>query len=241
MNAIRSAQNFHLSFLVLLIVAGLLYSKASFSLEQPPVISVTAQGKATAAPDQATLSLQFSETRLEASDARSLVDAQVARLIDLLDDFAIKAKSLDTSQTRIHPQYDYRNNQREFRGYQVTRNARFSITDLEQLDALLKSLTENEVNQLSQIEFGLSKPARFRDQALQRAMANAKANATKIADEFGVRLGKIHHVAYQANASEPPHRPMRMQMELASADAGSTYQQKDLEFSAHIQVAFTFE
>lgn len=241
MIAIRPRQIFTFSFLLLLVVTIVLFSRPAQSLEKPPLITVTAEGKTSATPDQATLSLQFSETRLEASEARNLVDQQVARLIAVLENYAIKEQSLDTSQIHIQPQYDYRNNQREFRGYQVVRQVGFSLSDLSQLDALLKSLTENEVNQLNQIEFGLSKPAFYQHQALKHAMANAKATATRIAQGFGVTLGKIHSVSYQAQASELPQRQARMQMELASVQADSTYQQKDLDFMAHIQVAFTFE
>ena len=216
-------------------------SNSPMAEQLPAVISVSASGKATAAPDQATLSLRFVSTELEAHNARKKVDAQVGDLIELLEDYAIKDNSLDTSQTRIHPQYDYRNNERVFRGYQFVRNASFVLENLQQIDSLLEKLSKIGIDQLNHIEFGLSKPNKVRNQAMNRAVAKAKKTAQKLAQGFDVALGKIHSVSFHSEADEPPARPMLMKMEMASADASSTYQQKDLEFTSHIQVAFTFE
>jgi len=207
-----------------------------------PLISLSAEGKVTATPNQATLAMRFVDTQFNADDARRTVDQQVRTFLDELKAYEVEQSSLDTSQTQIYPQYDYRNNERQLKGYQVVRNVRLVLLNLEQLEGLLKTLTKINVAQLNTIEFGLSNLTEIKQQALSLAIKNSEDLAKQIAEGYGVTLGKIHTVNYQTTPSRTRMRASAMSMDMAEASTNEpSYHQKDIEFIARVNVDFTFE
>lgn len=207
-----------------------------------PLISLSAEGKVTATPNQATLAMRFVDTQFKADDARKTVDQQVRTFLDELKAYEVEQSSLDTSQTQIYPQYDYRNNERQLKGYQVVRNVRLVLLNLEQLEGLLKTLTKINVAQLNTIEFGLSNLTEIKQQALSLAIKNSEDLAKQIAEGYGVTLGKIHTVNYQTTPSRTRMRASAMSMDMAEASTNEpSYHQKDIEFIARVNVDFTFE
>jgi len=223
-------------FLALVLTA----SGQAFAQESTPLISVNGQGKVSAQPDQANVALQFSESSMDASKARQVVDKEVEKLLRKLKNYTIKENSLDSSQTQIHPQYDYHQNRSELKGYQVQRSVSFILSDLSEIEALVETISESKDARLQPLQFGVSKPAQLQNKALNKAIKQSKATAQKIAESYGVTLGKIHSVNYQSSRS---NRPVlrAMSMDIASAESAPTYKQKDLDFTANIQVSFTFE
>ena len=211
--------------------------------DEPSLIRVSAEGSAKAQPDQASFSVRFTDTQMDSDEARNNVDKQVKKLLNALEDFNLKKQSLDSSQVQIHPQYRYRQNERQFNGYQVERQVIFILQDLNQLGALVKAVTATKTAQLGPVQFGLAKPQAVQQKALNKAIAKSKQLAGKIAKAYDVKLGKIHSVDYQSSRSNhpAPMRAMSMQMEMASAKEDNSYQQQDLEFKARVNTAFTFE
>ena len=228
-------------FVTLTLLSTLLTLQAAHADNPPPLIHVVAEGKASAKPDQAQFELTFSTTKMRVEQARAEVDQQVKDLLAKLNAFELDTASLDSSQTQIYPQYEYQNNQQQFLGYQVTRQVSFKLNSLEQLDPLVQTITESKISQLNQIQFILSDPELIKQEALANAIDRSRLLAQKIADGYEVKLGKIHQVTLQPAAEFPMMRMMAMEAKGAAADAVSdTYQQKELEFKANIDVAFTF-
>jgi len=221
-------------------VSLLLLPCISTAEEPPSFIHIVAEGKANAQPDQAELQLSFTTTHLEVEQARSIVDQQVETLLKKLSQFELDTASLNSSQTQIHPQYDYRNQQQQFIGYQVNRHINFILNDLKQLDKLIQTITESKISRLNRIQFGLSNSAFIKEEALSNAIRQSKRLAKQIADAYDVKLGKIHRVSHRPESEHSVMRAMTMNAELARDDANHTYQQKDLEFKATIDVAFDF-
>lgn len=231
-------------FSVLLCSLMLSSSQVAFAQnDELALIRVSAEGSVKAQPDQASLSVRFNDTKFDASEARKVVDKQVSTLLKGLKKFSLKENSLDSSQTNINPQYRYHKNERQFTGYQVERNVQFVLSDLSQLEALLSTITGSKAAQLGHISFGLANEGLVRQQALSKAIAKSKQVARHIAKDYGVSLGKIHSVNYQNVGAYQPRAVMMKAMgaELMSADAPSSYEQKDLEFKASVNTAFTFK
>lgn len=231
-------------FLVRSVLFSFFFAMASSSLHAEainaslPLIEVTGKGKVSAKPDQALLSLNFSETELKLEEARDEVDKQVEALLKQLKKFEIDSGSLDSSQVSINPRYDYRpNNQRHFVGYQVNRQVSFKLNQLDQLDTLIEAISSEKINRLDSISFVHSDPEALRLEALDKAIVHSKLLAEKIADAYERDIDKIHQVSYQSPSQHSAPRMMRMEM--ASADAkGSSYQQKELDVEVQVHASF---
>jgi len=222
-------------------IAVLSFTTLAHAETERSLIHVNAEGKSTAQPDQVELALDFSATHIEVEPAREEVDQHVQTLLNKLKQFELDTSSLDSSQTNVFPQYDYRNNQRQFLGYQVNRKISFTLKRLEQLEDLIKVITESKVSKLTQMKFGLSDSELYQTEALMNAIQNSRAVAQLIAEGYDVKLGPIHTVKHRTTQNRGVNRAMMMQAEMASDTSSEpSYQQKDLEFKANVDVAFTF-
>lgn len=238
----RSAIN-KLSILTLSVVTLMssFFPGSVYAETDQPLIHVTAEGKATAQPDQVELNLDFIAKNFKVDLARKEVDDKVKALLKKLSKYELDTGSLDSSQTQIYPQYDYRNNQRQFMGYQVSRQISFILNNLEQLEELIETITSNDVSQLNRIQFGLSDSQFIKAEALANAIRNSRHVAQQLAEGYDVQLGTLHRVNHRTTQDRPALRAMPMQAEMASKSAAPSYQQKDLEFKATVDAAFTFQ
>jgi len=227
-------------FFQYLTLATLAFSTVAHAENDLPLIHVSAEGKATAQPDQAELHLDFIAKHFEVEQAREAVDDQVKTLLKKLNRFELDTSSLDSSQTHIYPQYDYQNKQRQFIGYQVNRSVSFVLKKLEQLEDLVQAITESQVTQLNQIQFGLSDPEFTKAEALSNAIRNSRTIAQQLAEGYEVQLGGIHRASHSTTQSPRMMKTMMLQ-EMAADSAQSSYQQKDLEFKANVEVDFRFK
>jgi len=225
-----------------LCIVVLTFTTLAHAEPERPLIHVNAEGKSSAQPDQVELALDFSATHLEVEPARKKVDQHVKTLLNKLKTFELDTSSLDSSQTNIYPQYDYRNNQRQFLGYQVSRKISFTLKRLEQLENLIKVITESKVSKLTQMQFGLSDSELYQTEALLNAIQNSRAIAQLIAENYDVKLGPIHTVKHRTTQNRGVNRAMMMESAMASDSSSKpSYQQKDLEFKANVDAAFTFD
>lgn len=205
------------------------------------LINVSASASAKGMPDQAQLNLVFSANDFEADDARRTVKKNVQSFLKHLDRFNVPENSLDTSQTSLYPRYDYHNKQRALKDYEFTRRVSFKLNELSELDTLMSVITKTNATRVDNISFSIQKPGKLQKQALRKAINSAKQKAAILATGFDVELGKIHRVTHHTETpGRPVLRSMAMSAEVADSPA-QTYQQKELEVHATIDVAFTFE
>jgi uncharacterized protein YggE len=220
----------------------LIFTTLTHAETEQALIHINAEGKSSAKPDQVELALDFLAIHIKVATAREEVDQHVKKLLKKLKKFDLDTSSLDSSQTQVYPQYDYQNKQRQFIGYQVNRNVSFTLKRLEQLEDLIKVITENNVSKLTKMHFVLSDSELYQAEALVNAIRNSRSVAQQIAEGYDVRLGPIHTVRHRTTQNSGVNRAMLMQTEMASnASPEPSYQQKNLEFKANIDVAFTFE
>jgi|GEM_PF-1214432 len=205
------------------------------------LIHVSASGTATAKPDQAELRLTFSAEHLDVNEAREMVDERVAPFLRSLKRFTLENNSLDSSQTQIHPQYDYNDGQQQLKAYRVTRSIRFILNDLTELQDVVETITQSKASRLDNIQFKLTDPEALHRQALSNAIARSRQIATDLADGYGVKLGGIHSVRHNATGQPPSPQPRMMAMEMARAEKVPTYHQQDLDMTVQVDVAYRID
>lgn len=207
-----------------------------------PFIEVSTTASAKSLPDQAIINITFSATKFEAEKARRAVDKLVRPFLSKLEEYDIQDNSLDTSNTQLHPQYEYRNNQRDFKGNQITRKIEFKLNDLAQLQDLIQDITRTEASHLGSIRFTLKNKQKLKRKALNKAINKAKNKAATIAQGFEVSLGKILNVKHVSNEARPAPQMRAMAMSAEMSDSQSnTYQQKEIEYNATISAVFSID
>jgi hypothetical protein len=154
-------------------------------------ITVTGEGKVTAAPDVAMLTLgvhTLAPTVAEARDgAATALDAMVASMRAN----GIDEKDIQTQQLSIHPEYDYGNEQQTLRGFRVTNTVLAKVRNIDNTSKVVDDAVTagGDSTTIEGIAFTIDEPGELQSQAREAAVRDARAKAETLASAAGVGLG----------------------------------------------------
>lgn len=201
-------------------------------------LTVTGEGRASAAPDLAVISVGV-ETRAPTAAAAMAENAgKASALISAAKSAGVADADIQTSDLSIWPVYeDYRQDRPEgpkLIGFAVSNQVTVRLRDLPAAGATLGALVEAGANRMNGIAFGFADETPLRDAARRAAVEDAKRKAALYAGAAGVALGPIRSIE-EAGFSAPPRPMMRAAaMEAASApiEAGES------ELSASVTIVW---
>jgi uncharacterized protein YggE len=228
MPRIRLLRTLHVTLMSILLVSALGVPTMADDDEQRPTISVTGNGKVSAAPDVAEINLGVVTQAPTARDALRANNEAMGRLIGLLKERGVAAKDIQTTNINVSPQYSQpqpvpgRPQAAEafvpkIVGYNVNNTVQITARNLEKLGELLDAVVQAGANQMNGISFRIDQPEKLLDQARKSAVADARRKAQMMADEAGVVLGRPLQISEAGGG--PPPRPMyagRMMMAAAA-------------------------
>jgi hypothetical protein len=195
-----------LGILALFLLAETISVAQNFGRAATPAtdtITVNGDGQATLAPDVARVSFTVENTAATVADAQEATTKQANAAIAYLKDQKIDDKDVRTLSYNIYPQYSYPNpcqpgmlcptysGTAKITGYQVSESVQVTVHDLTTVGTLLSGLGKLQVQNVNGPDFALDDPTAGYDAARADAIAKAKAQATMLAQQLGVRLGKI--------------------------------------------------
>lgn len=171
--------------------------------EQIYTIMLSGEGKVTAIPDIAQIFLGIQTEKAKVVDAQKENTEKMNQLIKELKKMAIEAKDIKTSNYSIYPQYDWLNNKQLLRGYQVNQTIEVKIRDLDKVGSIIEVAGRLGANQVGGLNFTIDEPEKLRQQAREKALANAKDKAEALAKIAGVKLGKLVSFAEESGGLTP--------------------------------------
>jgi uncharacterized protein YggE len=202
-------------------------------------LSMTGQGSASAAPDQAMVT---SGVASEGKTAREALDANskaMAALIDAFKKAGIQPADLQTSGFSVQPRYaqpkDGSSEAPHIDGYQVNNQVTVRVRDLTKLGALLDTAVSTGSNQINGVGFDLADPAPVLDEAREAAVTDARRKAELTAKAAGVKLGRILTIAEPGADTGP--RPM-MAAYAMDKRGGAPIEAGETEFQAQVVVTW---
>ena len=220
---------------ILLFLSILLVTLQAQSSETP-TIKVSAEGSLKTQPDAAIINLSIHSSGIKADSAVNIVDKQVKKLLRELQAYTIKEGSLDSSQTSIQPEYDYKAKPRKLLAYNASRYISFQLVNLDQLEALVDDISTLDLTNVNNISFTAQNIQELEDTALINAINTAKHKANIIAEELGAEIKGIYKVNHHVRNGQPVFaRAMSVEIDKAKS---STYEQKDINISTNIDIEF---
>jgi uncharacterized protein YggE len=214
-------------------------------LDERPSITVSGQGKISAAPDVAEISLGVLTEAATAREALTANNQAMASLQAKLKEEGVAAKDIQTTNIAVNPRYSQPTpgpggGQREFVprivGYTVTNTVQITARDLTKLGTLLDLVVTAGANQMYGISFRIDEPEKLLDEARKRAMADARRKAELLAGEAGVVLGGPLRIV-ESGGVAPPVPVMRGRM-LAMAAEAVPVAGGELDLSVSVQVQY---
>ncbi|MEK7144739.1 MAG: SIMPL domain-containing protein, partial [Patescibacteria group bacterium] len=166
-------------------------------------ITVQGTGQATLPPDVVRVSFTVQHTAATVAAAQEETVKQANEALAFVKEQGVAEKDIKTLSYNISPQYSYPNpcvsgmicptysGTPKITGYQVSESIQVTMRDLTKVGEMLGGLGKLGVQNVNGPDFALDDSTAGYDAARADAIDKAKMQATRLANQLGVRLGKI--------------------------------------------------
>ncbi len=188
--------------------------------KQTYTIAVDGEGKITAIPDIAEISLGIETQKPKVVDAQKENTEKMNNIISQLKEMGVEAKDIKTTNYSIYPRYDWTENRQVLRGYTISQSVNIKIRNLEKIGDIVDKAGQLGANQVGGLNFTIDEPETIKQQAREKALVNAKEKAEALAKVAGVKLGKLVSFAESSNPVYPVYRDYAMKaLEAGAAES----------------------
>ena len=205
-------------------------------------ISMTGEGEVTAPPDIATISSGVVTEAKTAHDALTANNKAMAEVLKTIEAAGIARKDIQTSSFSVQPNYVYSKVSSDgqqvprISGYTVSNTVTSIVRDLDALGPVLDAVVSSGANQLNGLSFSIAEPEPLRNEARQKAVADATARASLYAQAAGVTLGNILSIA-EAGGPRPP-QPVYAQARSLAAEAAVPVAQGEQSITMQVNIVW---
>jgi hypothetical protein len=162
-------------------------------------LAVTGEGKVDVVPDTAYVNLGITVTNVKTADeANKQITKINNQIIAAVTKLGVKKQDIKTENYSVYPEYDYNEpvvrDKEKISGYSGSADVRIKVKDTKLISRIIEEGTNAGANEVRGTTFEVGDPAKFREEARNKAIENAKEQAKKLADSLGIRLGKIVNI-----------------------------------------------
>lgn len=205
-----------------------------------PVIDLTISETVETPPDIATFSTGVQTMALTASVAVRANNRQMASVVARLKRLGIADRDIQTTQINLNQQFDYRDGQQIFKGYQASNMVNAKLRDLNKLGAFLDALAVDGATSFNGPTFGIDNDSSFQEAARDKVWATAMTRARSLARKAGYNDVRVLRV--EENDQGRGYTPMPMVVRASmNAAADKTTPIAPAELSVAASMSFTFE
>ena len=209
------------------------------------LLTVSADGKSTRAPDLATFSAGVTSQADSASAALAANARDMGAVVAALKRTGVAPRDIQTSNLNLEPVYapqrrlpdgSVEDGGQKIIGYRVTNTVTVRQRDLAQYGRVIDTLVSAGANQVNGPNFMLDQPDAATDEARTQAIAKARQRAELYARAAGLRVVRI--VSISEGGGYTPPQPMYRRMALAEAAPASPVEAGELDVGASVTVQF---
>ena len=183
--------------------------------------TVSGSGVVYAKADIANMSVGLkTDVKPTAAAATKENSEKMNEIIVVLKDMEIEAKDIKTDSYSLRPVYTWVDNEgQKLKGYEVYQNVTLKIRDLDKIGDIIAKTTEKGANQVGDISFTIDDEYELKNEARGLAIEKAKEKAEIIANQTGMKLGKIIgvHESYYEPVEPYAYRNASKEMAFDSA------------------------
>lgn len=226
-------------------VAAMLGSAAAAQpapvLANGTLLTLTAEGRTTRAPDVAEVSGGVVTVAPTAAAAMRDNAAKMTAVVAAVKQAGIADRDIQTTGLSLQPQYRYDNNAPPvLTGYQATNTVSLRIRKIDQTGKLLDTLVQVGVNQISGPNFVVENSSAALDEARVAAVKAGRARADLYAGAAGLKVKRIVSIS-EAGGYDPGPRPMMMKASMDAAPAAPPVAPGEVALTVSVTMAFELE
>lgn len=204
---------------------------------QPRTIRVGAEGRASAAPDVALVTVGVEAIGESLARTRSDAEARMRQILAAVKAVGVDAKDVQTVRFDVQIERPWRDGQPgPITGYRVSNLARVRLRDLARVGELLDKVGAAGSNAIQGLAFEKERTSAEEVRALEDAVRKARAKAETLARAAGAALGELQSITESVQAPGPI--PMRMEARLARG-GGTPVESGEMEVRAMVELVFS--
>jgi hypothetical protein len=206
-------------------------------------ITVDGEGKVTAPPDVAMLTLGVSTQAPTVAEARDQAASALEAMIASLRNNGIDDDDIQTQNLSIYPEYSFPDGNPVLRGYRVTNQVHVTIRDIDTTSQVVDSAVDagGDATQLQGISFTIDDPASLKDQARELAVRDARARADILARAAGVDIGNAVRISETVDSGGPIPIFARDEALGAGPDVATPIEPGELDVTVHVTVTWAIQ
>ncbi len=163
---------------------------------------VTGEGKVEVIPDTAYVDTGITVNNVPTvTDAQNQINEVNNKLVEAMKKLGIPKENIKTSNYSINPNYSYNRDGNKITGYNANASISIKLKDISLVAKTIEDATAAGANQVEGARFSVDQPEKYREEARNKAIENAKAQAGKLASTLGIGLGKITNIVESSNQS----------------------------------------
>lgn len=227
--------------IILVLAVFICYSQFATAQNQPPQITVFAEGKIKIVPDQVFISVSVETSGIKASEVKKDNDKSVDKVLSFIKKMNLPASDYTTQQVSLDQRYDYTDGQKK--EYEASQTINILLKDLSKYEDLMEGIVEVGVNRIDNVEFTSSKMAGYLIEARKLAIKNAKQKANDYISELpGQKVGKVISINEMESNFYPVAVANYKVDAVAAMDAPrETLAIGELEVQSNVTVSFLLE
>lgn len=179
---------------------------SSASSQAKTEITVKGQASLYVEPDIAILTFGVLSEDISADTAYSLTSTKINKTIEGIKKLGIDSKDIKTLRINVYPKYSYNKDDGASKivGFYASTDLTVTVRNLSLVGKVIDTAFKNGVNTFSGLTFDISNSSPYYNQALSKALENAKQKAATIAKGLGISLGKPKSVTENSYVNNPP-------------------------------------
>jgi uncharacterized protein len=205
-----------------------------FSELAAPTISVSATGKASVAPDIATVDVTVERTASTAAAAQSDASGAMTTVINAMKDLDIASADLKTSSFSTSEVYDYDVSPAAVTGYRSSQTLTVKIRNTEMIEEVIDAGPVNGATSVSSLRYEVDDETEVQQDARVEAMADAKEQAKQIAEAMGARLGRVVSYSESSGGNYPMYYGIAEAADSLSAKSTIEVGTEDVEITVYV-------
>ncbi len=190
---------------------------------QTRTIIASGVGEVSLEPDMAYVQLGAQVVSQTANNAQNELSKKMNSIKKVLKDFGIDDKNVRTAYFHVYPYQEMEANgeMSKVEKYRAEHALEVKFTDIKRLGELIDAASKAGSNRIDQVRFSLQNPEKAQNEALKKAIENAKEKADAMAAAAGKSRGDVLQIADQAAQVQPFYAEQAQFANEAAADAES--------------------
>lgn len=205
-----------------------------------PTLSVQGNGVVRVPPDVATVRVGVSTEGESASEVQAEANAAASAILDAVRSEGVDERQVQTARLQLFPIYASQgpgeNTTPRIIGYRASNTVTIRIDDLFRVGEVIDAALGAGANQLQGVGFGLDDDREAREDALRRAVEEARSKAEVMADALDVDLDGILSIN-EGGIFIQQSMPMEARF-AAQADTSTPVSPGEVEVGASVSIQY---